>query len=179
MKTKKEKCKVESSSFLEVTTDNAHRILAKLSEELNKFNKIEFGVYCNGDDNPVLKAAIVVTVTVEDSLVSEYSSVFETLKLACIRKRGTIVAGERSISMWKLSELYNKSPFKDDIGMTLEEYAFWMRMPVEEVERIFCQELINELMKYGKRDSIWRIWNGIKWVEIDPWKFAIEVDLYV
>lgn len=61
--------------------------------------------------------------------------------------------------------------------MTLGEYAFWMRRPIAEVEKIFCRGVINDLMKFVKRDPMWRIWNGIDLVEIDPWKFAIEADL--
>lgn len=146
----------------------AHRILGKLAEKLEVF---ELGVICNGDDNPVLKAAAITHVP--------GLSGFESILLASIKKRGTFVAGERSISLWRLSEFYHRSPivFKDGSGMTLGEYAFWMRKPVADVEKIFCREVINDLMKFVKRDPMWRIWTGIDWIEIDPWKFAIEADL--
>ncbi len=148
----------------------AHQILEKLRE---KFGVASLGVICNGDDNPVLRAAVMANAP------TTRSSPFENLLLASIKKRGVLVAGERSIALWKLSEFYRRSPivFKDDSGMTLEEYAFWMRKPVAEVENIFCQEVINDLMKFVKSDPMWRIWTGIGWIEIDPWKFAIEVDL--
>ena len=148
----------------------AHQILGKLAEKLGAS---ELGVICTGEDNPVLRAAIKL-----GGLATGYSS-FENLLLASIQKRGTLVAGERSIALWKLSEFYIRSPivFKDGIGMTLGEYAFWMRKPVAEVEKIFCQEVINDLMKFVKRDPMWRVWTGIDWIEIDPWKFAVEADL--
>ena len=152
----------------------AHQILGKLAEKLKAS---ELGVTCNGDDNPILRAAAVTA----DALSGESSSrsLFEKLELASIKKRGMHVAGERSIALWRLSKLYTMSPivFKDDVGMSLEEYAFWMRKPVAEVEKIFCQEIVGELMKFVKHDPMWRVWTGIGLVEIDPWKFAIEVDL--
>lgn len=149
----------------------AHQILRKLAEKLEAS---ELGVICNGDDNPVLKAAVMSSVPAEVE-----SSPFGRLLLASIKKRGLLLAGERSIALWKLSEFYCRSPivFKDDTGMTLEEYAFWMRKPVAEIEKIFCQEVINDLMKFVKCDPMWRVWTGMEWSEIDPWKFAIEVDL--
>ena len=162
----------ENDKFIKFDVDstNAHKILEKLCEKLEAS---ELGVICNGDDNPVLRAAVAANVP------TATESPFEKLLLASIKKRGTLVAGERSIALWRLSEFYRRSPivFKDDSGMTLEEYAFWMRKPVAEVERIFCQEVINDLMKFVKRDPMWRVWTGIDWIEIDPWKFAIEVDL--
>ena len=147
----------------------AHQILGKLAEKLEAS---ELGVICNGDDNPVLRAAVMANVPTTESP-------FEKLLLASIKKRGILVAKERSIALWRLSEFYRRSPivFKDDSGMSLEEYAFWMRKPVAEVERIFCQEVINDLMKFVKSDPMWRVWTGIDWIEIYPWKFAIEVDL--
>ena len=109
----------------------AHQILGKLPEKLEAS---ELGVICNGDDNPVLKAAIVSGRPTTDP------SGFECILLASIKQRGTLVAGERSIALWRLSELYHRSPivFKDGNGMTLGEYAFWMRKPAAEVEKIFC-----------------------------------------
>lgn len=149
----------------------AHQILGKLAEKLKA---LELGVICNEDDNPVLRAAFFSSVPAEAE-----SFPFGRLLLAGIKKRGILVAKERSIALWKLSELYCRSPivFKDDSGMTLEEYAFWMRKPVAEIEKIFCQEVINDLMKFVKHDPMWRVWTGMELVEIDPWKFAIEADL--
>ena len=150
--------------------DAAHQILGKLAEKLEAS---ELGVTCNGDDHPVLKAAVVADIPTAEPLG------FESMLLASIKKGGTLVAGERSISLWKLSELYRRSPivFKDGSGMTLGEYAFWMRKPVAEVETIFCREVIGDLMKFAGHDPMWRVWTGIDWIEIDPWKFAIEADL--
>jgi len=176
---RKSKIKLEAvelqKSFMSRLRDDgsevaAHQILGKLAEKLKAS---ELGVICNGDDNPVLRAAVMADVPTIGF------SPFVKLLLAGIKKRGTHVAGERSIALWKLSEFYRRSPivFKDDSGMTLGEYAFWMRKPVAEVEKIFCQEVINYLMKFVKRDPVWRVWTGIDWVEIDPWKFAIEADL--
>lgn len=155
-----------------ITEKNAHAFIELLAEKLGVTS---LGVICNGDNNPVLRAAI--TANFPTTIESPFP--FEKLLLASIKKRGTHVAGERSIALWKLSEFYNRSPivFKDDIGMTLEEYAFWMRKPVAEVEKIFCQEVIIDLMKFVKHDLMWKIWTGMEWVEIDPWKFAIEADL--
>lgn len=178
---KTSKCELESMELQKIFVNRlekgasssevaAHQILGKLAEKLEAS---ELGVICNGDDNPVLKAAVMANIPAAEP------SGFDNLLLASIKKRGTLVAGERSIALWRLSELYRRSPivFKDDSGMTLEEYAFWMRKPIAEVERIFCQEVINDLMKFVKRDPMWRIWTGIDWIEIDPWKFAIEADL--
>ena len=149
----------------------AHQILGKLAEKLGATS---LGVICTGDDTPVLRAAIMA-----DDPTATGSSQFQKLLIASIKKRGVLVAKERSIALWKLSEFYSRSPivFKDDSGMTLGEYAFWMRKPVAEVEKIFCQEVINDLMKFVKRDPMWRVWSGMEWVEIDPWKLAIEADL--
>lgn len=61
--------------------------------------------------------------------------------------------------------------------MTLEEYAFWMRLPLAEVERVFCREVIDSLMMYVEHDHVWRVWTGSAWLELDPWKFAVEADL--
>lgn len=148
----------------------AHQILGKLAEKLEAS---ELGVICNGNDNPVLRAAVMPS-----SPAAEPSG-FESILLASIKKRGTLVAGERSIALWKLSEFYHRSPivFKDGSSMSLGEYAFWMRRPVAEIEKIFCREVINGLMKLVKLDPMWRVWNSIDWIEIDPWKFAIEADL--
>ncbi len=161
----------ETRFKIEVTSSNAHQILETLGVS-------RFGVVCCGDDNPVLRAAAVMPYERADE--SSSGSLFEKLQLASIKtKRGTLAAGERSIALWRLGELYHRSPivFKDGIGMSLGEYAFWMRKPVAEVEKIFCQEVINNLMKFVKCDPMWRVWNGMEWVEIDPWKFAVEVDL--
>ena len=177
---KTSKCELESMELQKIFVSRlrddgsevaAHRILGKLVDKLRGVS--ELGVICDGDDTPVLRAAIN-----SGSLVAGCSG-FETLKLSSIKKRGTLVVGERSIALWKLSEFYHRSPivFKDGSGMTLGEYAFWMRRPVAEIEKIFCQGVINELMKFVKHDPMWRVWNGIDWLEIDPWKFAIEVDL--
>ena len=177
---KTSKCELESMELQKIFVSRlrgddsevaAHQILRKLVDKLGRVS--ELGVICDGDDTPVLRAAID-----SGSLVAGCSG-FETLKLASIKKRGTLVAGERSIALWKLSEFYNRSPivFKDSSGMTLEEYAFWMRRPVAEIEKIFCREVINDLMKFVKNDQMWRVWNGVDWIEIDPWKFAVEVDL--
>lgn len=173
---KTSKCELESMELQKIFMNRlregaaAHRILGKLAEKLEAS---ELGVICNGDDNPVLKAAVKANIPAAEP------SGFENLLLASIKKRGTIVAGERSIALWKLSELYRRSPivFKDGSGMTLGEYAFWMRKPVAEVEKLFCQEVINGLMTFVKRDPMWRVWTGLDWIEIDPWKFAIEADL--
>ena len=177
---KTSKCELESMELQKIFVSRlrgddsevaAHQILGKLVDKLRGVS--ELGVICDGDDTPVLRAAIN-----SGSLVAGCSG-FETLKLASIKKRGTLIAGERSIALWKLSEFYHRSPivFKDGSGMTLGEYAFWMRRPIAEVEKIFCQGVINELMKFVKHDPMWRVWNGIDWLEIDPWKFAIEADL--
>ena len=174
MTSQKPRRKEKEDKFIKLDVDstNAHKILEKLCEKLGAAS---LGVICNGDDNPVLRAAVM-----PHSLAAESpESLFEKLLLASIKKRGILVAKERSIALWKLSEFYSRSPivFKDDSGMTLEEYAFWMRKPVAEVEKIFCQEVINDLMKFVKRDPMWRVWTGMEWIEIDPWKFAIEADL--
>lgn len=177
---KTSKCELESMELQKIFVSRlrddgsevaAHQILGKLVDKLRGVS--ELGVICDGDDTPVLRAAV------NSGSLAAGCSGFETLKLASIKKRGTLVAGERSIPLWKLSELYHSSPivFKSDSGMTLEEYAFWMRRPVAEIEKIFCREVINDLMKFVKHDPMWRVWNGIDWLEIDPWKFAIEVDL--
>lgn len=64
----------------------AHQILGKLAKKL-EVSKL--GVICTGDDDPVLKAAVMSC-----SPVAELSG-FENILLASIKKRGTLVAGER------------------------------------------------------------------------------------
>ena len=70
----------------DVNSSNAHRILGKLAEKLECS---ELGVIYNGNDNPVLKAAVMSGNPVAAS------SGFESILLASIKKRGTFVAGER------------------------------------------------------------------------------------
>jgi hypothetical protein len=156
-----------------VTLDNAHQILEKLCKELTEKDNEpkQLGVFCNVDDTPVFKVGI------SQDLASGNN--FDKLMLANITKKGVLVAGERSISLWSLSHIYENSPilFKNESSMSLEEFAFWMRKPIAEIERVFCKEIIDALMKYIKYDPVWRIWNESTWIEIYPWKFAIELGL--
>ena len=170
MKEKKTKDRLK----INVTLDNAHQILEKLHKELS--GKItneprSLGVVCNVDDTPVFRVGISQNLTVGND--------FDPLMLANITKKGVLVAGERSISLWSLNRIYDNSPvlFKNESSMSLEEFAFWMRKPIAEIERVFCKDVIDALMRYIKFDPVWRIWNESTWTEIDPWKFAIELGL--
>ena len=93
---KTSKCELESMELQKIFMNRlregaaAHRILGKLAEKLEA---TELGVICTGEDNPVLRAAIKL-----GGLAAGYSS-FENLLLASIQKRGTLVAGERSIAL--------------------------------------------------------------------------------
>ena len=151
-----------------------HKALDKLikrlaaHEDVGERSNMKFGIRCNGDSNPVFRAGILK------------SDGFSEFCLKCIMKNGIVISGERSIAVWNLSRMYDCSPivFKSYSYMNLEDYAFWMRKPVAEVERMFCREVFSALMAYIKHDPMWRIWTGLDgWIEIDPWKFAVEVDL--
>lgn len=152
----------------------AHQILEKLAEKLKASG---FGIGYGRDDNPTLRAGFFFE---SDGCKPADSTSFQAFTLASIRKNGKLVAGERGIALWNLSELYDRSPieFKCDAYMTLEEYAFWMRTSLADVEKTFCQEVLLDLMRHVKHDPMWRIFSIVDgWIEIDPWKFFIEVDL--
>ena len=72
----------ETRSKLEVTSSNAHQILEKLSEKLGVSR---FGVVCNGDDNPVLRAAVAVMA---DSLTGGFSFSLRSFGLQASRREG-------------------------------------------------------------------------------------------
>ena len=62
--------------------------------------------------------------------------------------------------------------------MLLCDFAFWMRRDLADIELEVCQAIIDEFTQDAERGCLtWRIWQGMKWIEIDPWKFAIELGL--
>lgn len=156
---------------INVTAENAHRILEHLARSLD----IDHFMLCFcEDDNPEIRVSLQNVGNVDD-FVSE-------IRLGQVRNRtGRLVAGERDIALWQLSRLYGSSPvvFKKCCSMTLEAFARGLGMfdRLPEIEKAFCEEMLEEMSKYLSADPMWRVWNGCAWIEIDPWKFAIEVDL--
>lgn len=164
--------------YIEINEKNAHHCLKCLATKFGG-DSINFCVIYYRNDNPTLRVGIYDTNHDIFSPTLQTLNTLSILKLAKVEKHKKLIAGEREISLWNLSELYSGSAieFKYETALTLEDYAFWTRTPVEVVEKIFCKEIIDALMKYVKYDSKWRIWTGFNYVEIDPWKFAIELDL--
>ena len=161
--------------YIEITEKNAHHCLKCLASKFGD-DSINFCVIYHRNDNPTLRVGIYDKT---DDIFGPTSQTLDILKLAKVEKCKKLIAGERNIALWHLSELYSSSAieFKYETALTLEDYAFWTRTSVELVEKIFCEEIIEAMMKYVKYDPKWRIWTGFQWVEIDPWKFAIELDL--
>ena len=161
--------------YIEINEKNAHHCIKCLASKFGG-DSINFCIiYCQ-NDNPTLRVGIYDT---NDDIFSPTLETLDILKLAKVEKCKKLIAGERDIALWHLSELYSSSAieFKYGMALNLEDYAFWTRTPVEVVENICCKEIIDALMKYVEYDSKWRIWIGFNWVEIDPWEFAIELDL--
>ena len=176
LKNENEQLKDLGQSFLDIIQKDenyAHHFLKKLAEKLNAS---KFGVSYRRDDNPTLRAGFFLK-EISDKPIN---GVFQSFILASVRKNGKLIAGERNVELWKLSEYYEDSPieFKCEAVMSLEEYAYWMRTSLSSIEKIFCQEIFYDLMKYTKHDPIWRIFStNDGWIDIDVWKFMIKVDL--
>jgi hypothetical protein len=156
---------------INVTEKNAHVILDHLAKSLD----VDHFVLCFcEDDSPEIRAGI------QD--IDDATAFVSEIDLGHVRKEnGRLVAGERDIALWQLSRLYSSSPvaFKKRCTMTLKAFArslgFLDKLP--EIEKVFCEEILEEMPKYLHVDPMWRVWNGSAWVEIDPWKFAVEMDL--
>lgn len=163
--------------YIEITEKNARRCLNLLTSKFTNKSSFNFCVnYCQ-HDNPVLRCGIYDIKN--NYIFTPKEQIINLLKLSSIRENGKFIVGERDIALWNLSTLYENCAieFKCETMITLEDYAFWTRNPIELVERIFCEDVIYALMKYVKYDPKWRIYTGFDWIEIDPWKFAIELDL--
>ena len=154
-----------------VTAENAHAVLGCLARSLDVDHFIL--CFCE-DDSPEIR------VGVQD--IDSIAAFVSKIRLGPVRKQnGRLVAGERDIALWKLSELYSLSPvaFKKHCSMTLEAFARSLGMldQLPEIEKVFCEEMLEEMSKHLGADPMWRVWNGSAWVEVDPWKFAVEMDL--
>lgn len=175
-KNKVDDLKALEKNFLDAIKEDAnvaHNFLEKLAEKLNAS---KFGVSYRRDDTPVLRAGFFLKEVSDKPINSD----FQSFILASVRKNGKLIAGERNGALWKLSEYYENSPieFKCEAVMSFEEYAFWMRTSLSSIEKIFCQEIFDCLMKYAKHDPAWRIFStNDGWIDIDMWKFMVEVDL--
>jgi hypothetical protein len=128
----------------------------------------------NENDNPRIRVGVASSA---GELISEL-----TLQ-SVVHKNGRLAASGRDIALWQLSSVfYDASPvaFKPHCIFSLESFArslgIFDKLP--EVEAVFCNEIIYAMSYYLDIDPMWRIWNGMKWIEIDPWKFAVEVDIY-
>lgn len=157
---------------VDVTEKNAHRILDHLAKSLDVDH---FVLYFCEDDSPEIRAGLQDVHMLDDAVVSE-------IRLGQVRKEnGRLVAGERDIALWNLSRLYSSSPvaFKKQCIVSLEAFARSLGMfdQLPEIEKVFCEEMLEEMSKHLHVDPMWRVWNGSSWIEIDPWKFAIEIDL--
>ncbi len=153
--------------YIKTTAKNAHGILEHLAEIL-EFKM--FGLSFGEDDTPVLRAA------------GYMHGGFNSLVLKEVRNsRGRLVAAERDIAIWSLSSFYNASPirFKPHCVMSLDLFAQSLggNDMLPKIEEMFCAELLDNMSRYLMHDGKWRIWNGFDWCEIDPWKFAVDVDL--
>lgn len=167
----KSRMKRKDKFEIDVTAENAHRVLEHLARSLD----VDHFVLCFcEDDSPEIR--------VGSQDIDNATAFVSEIRLGQVRKQnGKLVAGERDIALWQLSRLYNSSPvaFKKHCTMTLEAFArslgFLDKLP--EIEKVFCEEMLEEMSKHLHVDPMWRVWNGCAWVEIDPWKFAVEMDL--
>lgn len=64
---------------------------------------------------------------------------------------------------------------KERHSMLLDDFAYWLRLDIKEVEYCCCKEFVASLVKKSKTN--WEIFNGKKWVHIDPYEFLINCDL--
>lgn len=101
-------------------------------------------------------------------------------KLSSKSRRGKTCKHEREVHVLGLDLIYLHSPlkFKENVSMSLCDFAFWMRRDLADIELEVCQAIIDEFTLDAKHGCLtWRIWQGMKWIEIDPWKFAVELSL--
>lgn len=154
---------------INVTSENAHAVLDYLARSLDA----DHFVLCFDENNyPEIRAGVQEN---DDAFVSE-------IRLGIIENpNGRLVAAERAIALWHLSRLYSESPvaFKKCCSMTLEVFARSLGLldKLAEIEKVFYKEMLEEMSKHLDADPMWRVWNGRAWIEIDPWKFAVEMDL--
>ena len=85
----------------------------------------------------------------------------------------------REVRMMDLDIIYLHSPikFKESAFLSLDEFAYWMRRDIADVELRVWDAIVNELSLDAAHGRPTRVWQGMKWVEVDPWELAVEADL--
>lgn len=92
---------------------------------------------------------------------------------------GSVFEQEREVRVMDLDTIYLHSPikFKENVFLSLDEFAYWMRRDIADIELCVWDAIVNEFLldvAHGRRT---RVWQRTKWVDVDPWELAVEVDL--
>lgn len=92
---------------------------------------------------------------------------------------GSAFGQEREVRMVDLDTIYLHSPikFKERVFLSLNEFAYWMRRDIADIELRVWDAIVNELSLDIALGHPTRVWQGMKWVDVDPWELAVEVDL--
>ncbi len=152
------------------TRETAGKILKVLARKLGRS---AFAIHYSSSDTP----SFSVCLELEGYRPGGHSCPF---KLSSKSRRGKICKHEREVHVLSLGLIYLHSPlkFKEHTSMSLCDFAFWMRRDLADIELEVCQAVMDEFTLDANRGCLtWRIWQGMKWIEIDPWKFAVELDL--
>ena len=156
---------------IEVTRENAKMILDLFAEKL-KVRRFSLSYY--EEENP----SMILSLVESDLPASESIC---PLIVGSVRSGVELHTEERPVGVSWASDIYEFSPvmFKQMTSMTLDDFSFWMRADLEKVREECCRSLLDCLCKAPRGRCIWRIWQGREWIEIDPWKFAVELGLRV
>ena len=156
---------------IEVTRENAKMILDLFAEKLHVK---EFSLSYYEKDSPSMTLSLVEN----DFSISESIC---PLIIGSVKSGVELYAEERHVGVSWASDIYKFSPvmFKQMTSMTLDDFSFWMRADPEKVREECCRSLLYCLCKAPYGRCIWRIWQGREWIEIDPWKFAVELGLRI
>ena len=154
---------------IEVTRENVKKILDLFAEKLHVRG---FSLSYYEEDDPSMTLSLVENdLSIDESICP--------LIIGSMKSRGPLHAEERHVGVSWASDIYEFSPimFKQMTSMTLDDFSFWMRVDLDKVREECCRALLYHLCEAPFGKCIWRIWQGHEWIEIDPWKFAIELDL--
>lgn len=171
---KKSKKKDKFFPKIEVTRENSKRILDLFAKKLGIR---EFIMSFSEDDTPSISLSVAENSWAENDGNIETSCSLVVGEVRSIS--GRLEAGERGIGVWWADGIYAFGPvmFKPRASMTLDDFSFWMRVDLDRVREECCKALLDRLCEAPYGRCIWRMWQGHEWIEIDPWKFAIELDL--
>ena len=156
---------------IEVTRENAKMILDLFAEKL-KVKRFSLSYY--EEDSPSMTLSLVENdLSIDESICP--------LIIESVRSGVELHAEERHVGVDWASDIYEFSPimFKQMTSMTLDDFSFWMRVDLDQVREECCRALLDRLCEAPFGKCIWRMWQGHEWIEIDPWKFAVEHGLRI